>query len=70
MIFTVLKTKPYHVFTITIHSQETDQSEEEDQGAFIFFMGSAISFIIVWFMMYSAPLQPFADLVNRGASRW
>lgn len=29
----VLKTKPYHVFTITIHSQETDQSEEEDQAS-------------------------------------
>lgn len=46
MIFTVLKTDPYHVFTIAICSQETDQSEDEDLGAFEYFMDSAILFII------------------------
>ncbi|XP_048767900.1 RWD domain-containing protein 1-like isoform X2 [Ostrea edulis] len=31
--FIVLKTEPYHVFTITIHSQESDQSVEEADEA-------------------------------------
>ncbi|XP_062586415.1 RWD domain-containing protein 1-like, partial [Saccostrea cucullata] len=33
-LFTVLKTEPYHVFTIKISSQESDQSTEDTEPAF------------------------------------